>query len=66
MEKEIKKLKHYVAFIKYKDMKIQPMPVGGYDEESVIKKITDFYMDFFNEKEMIIEIKLKEITKNEK
>ena len=66
MEKGIKKLKHYIAYVKYKNEKILPMPVGGYDEKSVIKKVTDFYMDFFNEKEMIIEIKLKEITKNEK
>jgi hypothetical protein len=65
MEKGIKKLKHYIAYVKYKNDKILPMPVGGYDEKSVIKKVTDFYMDLFEDNKNVIKVVLKERDRNE-
>ena len=65
MEKGIKKLKHYIAYVKYKNEKILPMPVGGYDEKSVIKKVTDFYMDLFEDNKNVIKVVLKERDRNE-
>ena len=65
MEKGIKKLKHYIAYVKYKNEKILPMPVGGYDEKSVIKKVTDFYMDLFEDNKNVIKVVLKERDRNQ-
>lgn len=65
MEKGIKKLKHYIAYVKYKNEKILPMPVGGYDEKTVIKKVTDFYMDLFEDNKNVIKVVLKERDRNE-
>ena len=65
MEKGIKKLKHYIAYVKKKKEKILPMPVGGYDEKSVIKKVTDFYMDLFEDNKNVIKVVLKERDRNE-
>ena len=65
MEKGIKKLKHYIAYVKYKNEKILPMPVGGYDEKKKKKKVTDFYMDLFEDNKNVIKVVLKERDRNE-
>ena len=65
MEEQRKKLKHYIAYIRYKG-RTHTMPVSGRDEESVIKDVTDFYFDLFEDKKNIIEVSLKEIKRNEK
>ena len=53
-------MKRFKAKIKYKG-KTNTMLVSGKDEESVIKNITDFYMELFEDKENIAEVKLEEI-----
>ena len=65
MEEQEKELKHYLAYVKYKDMRIAPMPVAGINEELVIKKVTNFYMDLLNDKNNKIEVILKERNRNE-
>ena len=60
----MEKMKHYLAFIKYLNKKYI-MPVSGKDEKSVIKEVTDFYIDFFEDKKNPIEVVLKERTRDE-
>ena len=44
---EVKKTwKHYIAFIKFRG-RTHRMPVSGVNEKSVMKEVTDFYVDFF-------------------
>ena len=63
---EVKKIwKHYIAFIKFRG-RTHRMPVSGVNEKSVMKEVTDFYIDFFEAKKDEIEVSLKEITKYEK
>ena len=63
---EVKKTwKHYIAFIKLRG-RTHRMPVSGENEKSVMKEVTDFYIDFFEAKKDEIEVSLKEITKYEK
>ena len=57
--------KHYIAFIKFRG-RTHHMPVSGVNEKSVMKELTDFYIDFFEAKKDEIEVSLKEITKYEK
>ena len=57
--------KHYIAFIKFRG-RTHRMPVSGVNEESVMKEVTDFYIDFLEAKKDEIEVNLKEITKYEK
>lgn len=57
--------KHYIAFIKFRG-RTHRMPVSGVNEESVMKEVTDFYIDFLEAKKDEIEVNLKEIKKYEK
>ena len=57
--------KHYIAFIKFRG-RTHRMPVSGVNDESVMKEVTDFYIDFLEAKKDEIEVNLKEITKYEK
>ena len=57
--------KHYIAFIKFRG-RTHRMPVSGVNEESVMKEVTDFYIDFFEAKKDEIDVTLKEIKKYEK
>ena len=57
--------KHYIAFIKFRG-RTHRMPVSGENEKSVMKEVTDFYIDFFEAEKNEIEVSLKEIAKHEK
>ncbi len=65
MEKGIKKMKHYIAYVRYKNEKILPMPVSGYNEELVIKNVTNFYKNLFEDEKNIVKVVLKERDRNE-
>lgn len=54
------KFKRYRAKVKYINH-IFNMFVGGIDEESVKKKLTDFYKELLNDDKNIVEIELEEI-----
>ena len=63
---EVKKTwKHYIAVIKFRG-RTHRMPVSGVNGKSVMKEVTDFYIDFLEAKKDEIEVSLKEITKYEK
>ena len=57
-------MKKYIAKVKYINH-IFTMFVSGRDEESVMKELTDFYMDLLEDDKNIVEIKLEEIKKDE-
>ena len=52
-------MKKFIAKVIYKGHKFI-MPVSGKDEKSVMKQVTDFYIDLLEEDESAFEIELEE------
>ena len=52
-------MKKFIAKIKYKGH-ISIMPVSGKDKEAVLKQVTAFYMDLFEDKKENFEIIVEE------